>query len=231
MRRGERPRTPGQQGARACAAAATHALGPHPSWDRLQEESERQQRASSARQSAEQRDLRSMSSEDVIAAAAAREQLRRKPSSGLGGRVIPRKTPPTSPTGAEAEALARAPRDFGMPDAPGGAASSAGAGLPLSSRQNSLSGGIADPGSLQALPDAPDALGAESSASSGRELASHGRGAVDAPTGGPSGGMSQSALDVLGAVSQEEYHGIVEYAAYLGTPAGWTRLPPPPRAF
>ena len=70
------------------------------------------------------------------------------------------------------------------------------------------SGGVPDVGQLQELPDAP-ATGWVSPSTAAAEAAAQGSEGDRR--------MSQGALEVLGAVSQEEYHGIVECAGCLST--------------
>ena len=87
------------------------------------------------------------------------------------------------------------------------------------------SGGVPDVGQLQELPDAPatgwvspSTAAAEAAAAAAAEAA-EAEPEAEAAAQGSEGDrrMSQGALEVLGAVSQEEYHGIVECAGCLST--------------
>ena len=87
------------------------------------------------------------------------------------------------------------------------------------------SGGVPDVGQLQELPDAPakgwvspSTAAAEAEAAAAAEAA-EAEPEAEAAAQGSEGDrrMSQGALEVLGAVSQEEYHGIVECAGCLST--------------
>ena len=126
---------------------------------------------------------------------------RRISSSSSAGRVVPRTTPPTSPTAAD---LPMKQPDFGYGDEP------AAAEVPALDRRASSS---SSNGQLPELPDAPtDEAGVGGGGGAGDGGA--GEASVQ-PTGGEMS-MTSQAMQVLGAVSREEYHGIVEYAAYLG---------------
>ena len=161
--------------------------------------------------------------EDVLAAAAERQARPKRRSSspsltlnlGGSGRVIPRQTPPASPTAAELEAQAQ--RDF-----PETAASLAGrySPHPALALGRTPSGGVSDLNELLTLPDAPATTsGWVSPSTAAAEAAAAAEAEAEAEAAQGNDGerrMSKGALEVLGAVSHEEYHGIVEYAAYLG---------------
>ena len=207
----------------------------------LQREDQRQQRALDARTAAEERDLqggvtrggaveegehrelRSLWHGGPTAASLASPagSKRRSPSLSLNlggsGRVIPRRTPPASPTD---ELQGQAPRDF-----PETAAVLEGKypAHPALALDRPPSGGVSDSDPLQTLADTP-ATGWVSPASAAKAAAAEAEAAAAAEAAHGAQGsegdrrMSRGALEVLGAVSQEEYHGIVEYAAYLPPP-------------
>ena len=210
---------------------------------RLQQEDQRQQRALDARTAAEERDLQGGATRGGAVEEGEHRELRslwhggptaaslaspagskrRSPSLSLNlggsGRVIPRRTPPASPTD---ELQGQAARDF-----PETAAVREGQypAHPALALDRPPTGGVSDSDPLQTLADTP-ATGWVSPASAAKAAAAEAEAAAAAAAEAAHGAqgsegdrrMSRGALEVLGAVSQEEYHGIVEYAAYLPWP-------------